>query len=229
MNLVKEVETEKLLVGCLVERRLIVSDYSRRQVFENLSRTKHLLYLQVQQKTSRVFFPLTSQQYFISFQFFFLPSPPRLETKFHQSLPCITTEMNKHLLSSYYIGLHFPSCISTSVNKLKRKLEVCSSWTQTYRKGKQNDLIYLLKSQQGNHTHHDLFERKAIGCRNTSGHLKVWMCQAHLCLLPLDLPPPSFLFLLGSVLASSENKSTEEKELCLSSSSPLEPCHYDQW
>lgn len=37
-----------------------------------------------------------------------------------------------------------------------------------------------------------------MDCRNTSGGLRTWMCQSHLCLFPLLLLPPCFLILLGS-------------------------------
>lgn len=62
---------------------------------------------------------------------------------------------------------------------------VYSGWAQSYRKGNQKELSYLLKSQKGSNTHCDLHERKAMGCTHTSGHLEMWMCQIHLCLLPI--------------------------------------------
>lgn len=86
-------------------------------------------------------------------------------------------------LASFFF-LHINLCKGTEVEDW-----VCSAWTQSYRKGNQGGVSYLLKSQKGSSTHCDLSDRKAMGCANSSGHLKVWMCLTHLCLLPLVFNP----------------------------------------
>lgn len=87
---------------------------------------------------------------------------------------------------------------------------VCSAWSKSYRKGNQKRLSYLLKSQKGTNTHCDLCERKAMGSRNTSGHLKVWMCQTHLCLLPLVLNP--FWSCWAQMLTACKNRSRRKTD-----------------